>query len=136
MAVTLKQKLGEAGAYLDRSSGSDNLYDVMKAMYDWMVLVTAEVNAINGGASIVTQFNQLLADHNALAADYSQLLADHNALSAQHSQFVTDYNGSTSPTTATSPGDSTATGISDSTATELAEPSGSSSDIAATITVE
>jgi len=136
MTVTLKEKLGEAGSFLDRSSGSDNLYDVLVAMHQWMTTVTAEVNAINGGASIVTQFNQLLADHNALAGEYSQLLSDFNALSAQYTQFVTDYNATTAPTTATTPGDSTASSVADSTAEELAEPSGSSSDIAATITVE
>jgi hypothetical protein len=51
MAVTLKKFLGDGGAGLDDSMGFDNLYDVIKALAD------AQNN-------LVTQFNQLKADHD------------------------------------------------------------------------
>ena len=52
MAVKLKRLVGEAGAGLDESHGTDNLYDVLKALAD----------AQN---DLVTQFNQFRADYNA-----------------------------------------------------------------------
>jgi len=51
-AKVVKSFIGEGGAGLDDSNGSDNLYDVVHAMAD-------QLNALT------TQFNQLLADHNA-----------------------------------------------------------------------
>lgn len=52
MAVTLKKLVGEAGAGIDESHGSDTLYDVLKA------LVTAQ-NAL------IVSLNQLITDYNA-----------------------------------------------------------------------
>jgi len=51
MAVTLKRLVGNAGAGLDESHGTDNLYDVLKGLVDFQ-------------ADVVTQFNQLKADHD------------------------------------------------------------------------
>jgi len=47
----VKRFIGEGGAGLDDSNGSDNLYDVVHAMAD-------QLNAMT------VQFNQFLADYN------------------------------------------------------------------------
>ena len=52
MAVKLKKLMGDAGAGIDESHGSDRLYDVLLAM------VTAQND-------LIAQFNQLLTDYNA-----------------------------------------------------------------------
>ena len=58
MAVKLKKLMGEAGAGIDESHGTDRLYDVLEALVD----------AQN---AMVTSHNQLLADYNAeTAADH------------------------------------------------------------------
>jgi hypothetical protein len=63
MTTTLKQLLGDAGAGIDESHGSDRLYDVLVA------IVTAQND-------LVAQFNQLLTDYNA------ETLADHTTSTA------------------------------------------------------
>ena len=50
--ATLKNLVGNAGAGLDKSHGSDTVYDVLSA------LITEHNN-------LVAQYNQLLADYNA-----------------------------------------------------------------------
>jgi len=52
MTVKLKKLLGDGGAGIDESHGTDRLYQVLEAM----------VTQLNNQA---TQFNQLLADYNA-----------------------------------------------------------------------
>lgn len=52
MSVTLKKLVGEAGAGIDESNGSDRLYDVLKALVD-------------SHLQLVAQFNQLRTDYNA-----------------------------------------------------------------------
>lgn len=55
MAVKLKRLVGNAGAGIDESHGTDRLYDVLKAM------VTTQND-------LVAQFNQLKADHDSATA--------------------------------------------------------------------
>lgn len=55
MAVTLKRLVGEAGAGIDESHGSDRLYDVLKEL--------AEVSALQSAA-----LNQFITDYNATVA--------------------------------------------------------------------
>jgi hypothetical protein len=50
--ATLKKLLGDAGAGIDDSHGSDRLYDVLSAL-------------ITEHNDLVAQFNQLLTDYNA-----------------------------------------------------------------------
>lgn len=52
MAVTLKRLVGNAGAGMDESHGSDRLYDVLKALTDTQ-------------NDLVAQFNQFRTDYNA-----------------------------------------------------------------------
>lgn len=53
MAVTLKRLVGNAGAGMDESHGSDRLYDVLKALTDTQ-------------NDLVAQFNQFRTDYNAV----------------------------------------------------------------------
>lgn len=55
MAVKLKRLVGNAGAGIDESHGTDRLYDVLAAM-------VATQN------DLVAQFNQLKADHDSATA--------------------------------------------------------------------
>ena len=63
MTTTLKKLVGDAGAGIDESHGSDRLYDVLVA------LVTAQND-------LIAQFNQLRTDYNA------ETVAAHTATSA------------------------------------------------------
>jgi len=58
MAVKLKRLVGNAGAGIDESHGTDRLYDVLVAM-------VATQN------DLVAQFNQLKADHDSATAPTS-----------------------------------------------------------------
>jgi len=52
MAITLKRLVGQAGAGIDESHGTDRLYDVLKALADTQ-------------NDLVEQFNQFRTDYNA-----------------------------------------------------------------------
>lgn len=63
MTTTLKKLVGDAGAGIDKSHGSDRLYDVLLA------IVTAQND-------LIAQFNQLRTDYDA------ETVAAHTATSA------------------------------------------------------
>jgi hypothetical protein len=58
MTTTIKKSLGDAGAFLDESHGSDTLYKMIK--------------------SLATTLNDLITSHNQLIIDYNaETSADH-----------------------------------------------------------
>lgn len=68
MTATLKQFMGEAGAGLDKSHGTDRLYDVLLGL-------------VNSHTQLVAQFNQLRADYNA---------HEHNSVAIDAATTATD----------------------------------------------
>jgi hypothetical protein len=138
MTAILKKNLGDGGAGLDSSQGSSTLYDVLNAVITDSKATISEVNAVSGSTSVVTQFNQLLADHNTLVEQFNQLLADHNTLQGSFDLLVADYNAGTpvQPSDAAVVGVSTAEEVDASTAEELDPPGEGSGDLVSTVDIE
>lgn len=63
MTVKIKKLIGDAGAGMDKSHGSDTVYDILAAL-------STDI------ANLATAFNQFLIDYNA------ETLADHTTSSA------------------------------------------------------
>ncbi len=63
MTTTIKKTIGDAGAGIDQSHGSDTLYDAIKA-------IATDLQ------NVIVQQNQLLADYNA------ETFVDHTTSSA------------------------------------------------------
>lgn len=109
--ATLKKLLGDAGAGIDESHGSDRLYKVLSVAITQIKAATAKQTALLSAYNdVVAQFNQLKTDHDALISEFNQLLSDYNAeTAADHT-------------------DSTASSLSASTASDVTAVSGTVTD--------